>query len=39
MQHPILFFHFKAALFLGLDEALLEGFHRSIAVAAECSLV
>ena len=39
IEHAILFFHFKAALFLRLDEALLEGLHRGIAVAAECSLV
>ena len=29
----------QTALFLGLDEALLEGIHRRIAVAAECSLI
>src|ERR1700678_2651016 len=39
IEHAILFFYFKAALFLGLDEALLEGIHRGIAVAAECSLI
>src|ERR1700677_2183024 len=39
VEHAILFFYFKTALFLGLDEALLEGIHRGIAVAAECSLV
>jgi hypothetical protein len=39
IEHAILFFDFKAALFLGLDEALLEGIHRRIAVAAECSLI
>ena len=39
IEHAILFFHFKPTLFLGLDETLLKGLHRSIAVAAECSLV
>ncbi len=39
IEHAILFFDFKTALFLGVDEAFLEGVHRGIAVAAECSLI
>jgi hypothetical protein len=39
IEYAVLFFDFKTALFLGLNEALLEGAHRGIAVAAECSLI
>jgi len=39
IEYAILFFDFKTALFLGVDEAFLEGIHCGIAVAVECSLI